>query len=172
MGATCPRFQIDSWLQLLTRPTRSAPTNREVADTCAICILYSYGVATSPSCNTRNPLLWILGVQAGMKSQSCIIWVLGALMFIAAVDAIPDPPAVNSHAVSVASRISEARGGVCEWRLKSDWSCTSSHLQIRWIVFRSADEPNLPSDWIVLTGYAADPSPPVFEGQRNLYFRS
>jgi len=104
-----------------------------------------------------------------MKSKSCIIWVLGALMAIASVDTAPDPPAVNPHTVSVASRLCVARGGVCERHLTSDWSC-SSHLQIRWIAFTSAYEPNLPSDRIALKGFAADPSPPAFETRRSLYF--
>jgi hypothetical protein len=99
------------------------------------------------------------GAQAAMKSQSCIIWVLAAFTVIALTDAIPDPPAVNPYTVSVASRICEARGPACERLLNSDLSGTS-HLQIRWIAFTWAYEPNLPSDWIVLTGYAADPSPP------------
>jgi hypothetical protein len=99
-----------------------------------------------------------------------MIWVLGALMVIASVDAVPDPPAVSRHTVSVACGLSEARGGVCERRLNCDWSCTSSHLQIRWIAFTSAYEPNLPSGWIALTGFAADPSPPTLEAQRNSYY--
>jgi hypothetical protein len=103
-----------------------------------------------------------------MKSRSCIIWVLGALMVITSADAVPDPPAVNPHTVSVASRLREARGGACERRLISDWSCTSSHLQIRWITFTSAYEPNLPSAWIALTEHAADPSPPALESLRKL----
>ncbi len=122
--------------------------------------------------NSGNPLLLIFGAQTVMKLKSCIIWVLGALMVIASVDAIPDPPAVNSHTVNVASLLCKARGAVCERRLNCDWSRSSSHLQTRWISFTSTDEPNRPSDWIVLTGYAADPSPPVFEAQHNLYFRS
>lgn len=97
-----------------------------------------------------------------MKSQSCIIWVLAVFTVIALTDAIPDPPAVNPYTVSVASRICEARDGVCERLLNSDLSVTP-HLQIRWIAVTRAYEPNLPSDWIVLTGYAADPSPPSIQ---------
>jgi len=103
-----------------------------------------------------------------MKSKSLIIWALGALMAVAAVDNVPDPPAVNPHTVSVASRMCEARGGVCDRRLDFDWRCTSPHLQIRWIALTPADEPNLPGDRIVLTGQAADPSPPALQAPRNL----
>lgn len=98
-----------------------------------------------------------------MKLQSSIIWVLAVFMVIALVDAIPDPPAVNPHTVSVASRISEARGGVCERRLQCDWSRASSHLKMLRLAVTWDYEPNLPSDWIVLTGYAADPSPPLIK---------
>ena len=119
-----------------------------------------------------NRLLLIFGAQAVMNLTSCKIWVLGALIAIASVDAIPDPPAVKSHTVNVASLLCEARGGVCERHLNCDWSCTSSHLQTRWIALASTQEPSRPGDWIVLTEYASDPSPPVFEAHRNLYFRS
>jgi len=92
-------------------------------------------------------------------------------MVIASLDAVPDPPAVNPHTVNVASRPCEARGGLCEPRLNSDRPRTSSHLQLGWIAFTAASEP-LPSDWIVLTGQAADPSPPVLESLRYSYFHS
>ena len=95
-----------------------------------------------------------------MKSRSCIIWLLGLLLAIAAVDTVPDPPAVNPHTVGVASLLREARGGVHARRLNSD-SSISSLLQVRWIAFTSAYQPNLPTDRIVLTGVATDPSPPT-----------
>jgi hypothetical protein len=106
-----------------------------------------------------------------MKSKSSTIWVLGVLLAIGSVDSVPDPPAVNPHTVSVASHLCEAHGRVCERRLNSDWS-SSSLLQVRWIAFTSAYEPNLPTDRIARTGFAADPSPPTLEARRNLYFRS
>jgi hypothetical protein len=118
----------------------------------------------------RRPSGFAIAKQAGMKSNSPIVWVLGALIAIASVDAVPDPPGVNPRTVSVTSRLCEA-GGVCERRLHSDWS-TPSHLRMRWIAFSSAYESNLPSDQIVRTGQAADPSPPALEVRRNLYFHS
>jgi hypothetical protein len=105
-----------------------------------------------------------------MKSKVCVIWFLGLLIGIASVDTIPDPPAVNPHTVSVASRLREARGGVCERRLNSDCFYTS-HLQVRGMAFTSVYEPNLPIDWIALTGFAADPSPPA-EPRRKLCFHA
>ena len=106
-----------------------------------------------------------------MKSKSCIFWVLGLLLAIASVDTVPDPPAVNPHTISVASRLFEARGGVYSRRLNSDW-CFSSLLQVRWIAFTSVYEPNLPADWIALTGLATDPSPPAPKARLKLYFYS
>jgi hypothetical protein len=106
-----------------------------------------------------------------MRSKVRIIWVLGALLAIASVDTVPDPPAVNPRTVNAASRLCEARGGVCERRTNSDWPCCSQ-LQIRWIAFTSAYEPNLPGDQIALAGFAADPSPPALESRRNLYCHS
>jgi hypothetical protein len=106
-----------------------------------------------------------------MKSKTCAIWFLGLLIGIASVDTIPDPPALNPHTFSVASRLREARGGVCERRLNSDWSCTC-HLQVRWMTFTSVCEPDLPNDWIAITGFAADPSPPALEARLEFYFHS
>jgi len=95
-----------------------------------------------------------------MKSRSCIIWVLGLLLAIASLDTVPDPPALNRRAVSVASLLCEVRGDVRERRFNSD-SSISSLVQVRWIAFTAWYEPNLPKDRIVLTGFATDPSPPA-----------
>ena len=109
--------------------------------------------------------------ETGMKSKALFIWFLGLLIGIAAVDVIPDPPAVNPRTVSFASRLREVRGGVPEWRLSSRWSC-NSHLQVRWIALASVYEPNLPVDSIAMTAFAADPSPPAPEAPPALYFHS
>jgi hypothetical protein len=94
-----------------------------------------------------------------MKLSSCMIWVLGLLLAIAAVDTIPDPPAVNPGAIGVAYILGDVGGDVHERRLNSD-SSISLLLQVRWIAFTSTYEPNLPTDRVVLTGFATDPSPP------------
>lgn len=91
--------------------------------------------------------------------RSCIILVVGLLLAIASVDAVPDPPAVNPHAVGAAYILCSACGDVRECRLNSD-SSISLLAQVRWVAFASAYEPNLPTDRIVLTGFATDPSPP------------
>ena len=95
-----------------------------------------------------------------MKPKAILIWFLGLLIGVAAVDVILDPPAVNPRTVSFASRLREVRGGAPERRSSSRWSSTSQ-LQIRWIAFTSVYEPNLPVDWIAMTAFAADPSPPA-----------
>jgi len=109
-----------------------------------------------------------------MKFNSWIIWVLGALMVIASLDAIPDPPAIYPRTVNVvASHLCKAPGGLCERHGNCNWFCRSSNqFQIRSIIFTSVYEPNLPSDWIALTGQAADPSPPILEALGKLYFQS
>jgi len=105
-------------------------------------------------------LSWIFRCRAEMKLSSCIIWVLGLLLAITSVDAVPDPPAVSPRAVAVDYSLCDVCGDVHERRLNSD-SSLSLLLQVRWIAFTSAYEPNLPGDRIVLTGFATDPSPPL-----------
>lgn len=95
-----------------------------------------------------------------MQSRACIIWVLGLLLAIVSLDTVPDPPALNPRAVSVASLLCEARGDLRERRFYTD-SSISSLLQVRWIAFTASYEPNLLDDRIVLTGFASDPSPPA-----------
>lgn len=92
-----------------------------------------------------------------VKWKLCITAVLVAMMVTASLDAVPDPPAVNPHKVSIVSPLCEARGAMCKQHLDSHSLCSSSHhLQISWIAFTSAYVPNLPNDWIVLTGQASD----------------
>jgi hypothetical protein len=54
------------------------------------------------------------------------------------------------------------------------WTCPFlPTFQVRWSTRTSIYEPSLPSDWIVLTGQAADPSPPtILDAPGKLYFRS
>jgi hypothetical protein len=94
-----------------------------------------------------------------MKLRSCIFWVLGLLLAIASVDPIPDPPAVNPGAVGVALVLCDLRDDVHERWLDCD-SSISLLFRFRSIACTSAFEPILPTDRIVLTAFAADPSPP------------
>jgi hypothetical protein len=95
-----------------------------------------------------------------MKSMSCTIWVLGLLLAIASLDTLPDPPAVSPRTVSGISFLREVGSDMRERQLNCDLSISSLH-QVRWIAFTSACEPNPFKDLIVLTGLAADPSPPA-----------
>jgi len=97
--------------------------------------------------------------KAGMKSKPCIIWILGFFLAIASVDTVPDPPAVNSRAVSVASRLCEAPRCLHDWWLTFDLSIPSL-VQVRWIVFTAATDSDPPCDRLVQVGFATDPSPP------------
>jgi hypothetical protein len=96
-----------------------------------------------------------------MKPNPYLLWTLGVVLALAAVDTIPDPPAVNPHVVNVVSRICDSGSGACEQPLKGGWFCYSSHLHATRIAFTAASEPSLPPDGIVLTGHAADTSPPL-----------
>lgn len=109
--------------------------------------------------NAGNPLS--LMSVSGMRANQYLFWILGAVLALAAIDTIPDPPAVNPHTVKTVSRLYDLGGSVCEQRLTSGWFCFSSHLHATRIAFTVASEPGLPRDWIVLTGQAADTSPPV-----------
>lgn len=110
--------------------------------------------------NTGNPVSLVS--VPGMRTKPYLLWILGAILVVTAVDTIPDPPAVNPHTVKVVSRLCDSGGGVCEQRLNSGWFCFSSHLHATRIAFTSAWEPSLPHDRIVLTtGQAADTSPPI-----------
>ncbi len=99
-------------------------------------------------------------VQARMKPRSCTIWVLGLLLAIASVDAVPDPPAVNRPASSTASLVRKARVDVHERWLNPN-AFISLLIQAHWITLTSAYEPNLPTDRIVKTGSTTDSSPPA-----------
>ena len=95
-----------------------------------------------------------------MKTHSYLLWILGVVLALASVDTIPDPPAVNPHTVSVVSQFSDSGASGSEQRLNNGWFCFSSQLHAARIAFTSASEPSLPRDSIVLTGQAADTSPP------------
>jgi hypothetical protein len=107
--------------------------------------------------------------QSAMKSKLFIVGLLG-LLIVASADGVPDPPAVTPHAVSVVSFLHQAARAVFERRLNFDGFSTPSHsrLQTHWMACTSGHEPSLPSDRIIITGYAADPSPPVLETPRNV----
>jgi hypothetical protein len=119
------------------------------------------GKGAGPIPGVRNLLSLALGVRAEMKSIFYTASILVALMVIASLDNIPDPPAVNPHTVDVTSRQHEIRAGICEQHLDNDSSSVFSYLLLRRIAFPQPYEPNRPSDWFSRTGHAADSSPPA-----------
>jgi hypothetical protein len=94
----------------------------------------------------------------GMLKQSirCTIWILSALLVIASLDAIPDPPAVNPHTVTV--RIASERAE----SLPEYNSPLNPFAPFRTPGILVEDiEPDCPSSVIAQTRQAADPSPPA-----------
>jgi hypothetical protein len=88
------------------------------------------------------------------------IWVLCALIVIASLDAVPDPPIVNPQTVAAkAACLRELPASPHEDRWACEFFRASSH--ITWITLAWVHEPMRPSDRIALTGRAADPSPPT-----------
>ncbi len=97
-----------------------------------------------------------------MKSICYMVLALGALILVASIDAVPDPPAVNPHSASVkAPCLREFAGGFREERVTCNSASISPHVPIRRARLTDAVDPNRPSAGIALTGHAADPSPPV-----------
>jgi hypothetical protein len=93
-----------------------------------------------------------------MKLISCMIWVLGSFFIIAALDTRPDPPAVNPTAASckaVSLHDNFVRPAVrgCDSLFASDPSLIE-------LVAVDPSDPRLPANPLVLTGHAADSSPP------------
>ena len=82
-----------------------------------------------------------------MGSKSFIVYSLAAVMVVACVDTIPDPPAVNPHRVSITSTIREACGAG-EWRSSEDCVFTPIQSPQPWAVFTTI-EPQLPNDLII-----------------------
>jgi hypothetical protein len=103
------------------------------------------------------------------RSIWCTIWILGALLVVASLDAIPDPPALDPHTVTVKvpapSELAENLGGHSE-NVSSLNAIAQS--QTPGTVFIEATKPDCPSDVIAQTGQAADPSPPALAGLRYL----
>ena len=106
-----------------------------------------------------------------MKSVSCMIWILAALLAIATLDARPDPPGVVNPGAD--------RGNVLQVH---DWSCATPMRRFDCLdtassspsslVAADAFEPYRPSDRMLQAGLAADPSPPALHAGRKQFFQS
>jgi hypothetical protein len=94
-----------------------------------------------------------------MKLLSCTIWILGALVVISTLDALQDPPAVSpSSVVGQALSLRHCSCDAVMWR--SDCPGTSYPAPLG-VVAADVCKLHRPSNRLVFTGNAGDPSPPV-----------
>lgn len=105
-----------------------------------------------------------------MRSLSCTIWILAALLIAAVLDDIPDPPAANPRAaVCKVLHLRDYAGDTAMRR--GDSVATPDPFPVS-LVAPDTCESCRPSDCMVLTGQAADPSPPAPRVGRKLAFQS
>ena len=100
-----------------------------------------------------------------MKLMRWTIWVLGVLLITATLDSQPDPPALNpSNALST---VLSQHDCVCSAPIqRRDSLATSVPCPIS-LVTADSCEPYRPSDRMILTVQAADPSPPAIQAGRT-----
>lgn len=97
-----------------------------------------------------------------MKLLVYIALVLGPLLVAASLDAIPDPPAVNPHAVEVrTSTLCQFQPAFDEQRFQCGAFFVFPHHAFRRIDFAGATEPIRSGDDVALLRSAGDPSPPA-----------
>lgn len=92
----------------------------------------------------------------------CTVWVLGAVLIAASLDARPDPPAIGPHSGMVKASSPQD----CADASRDSSGCfATAPPQVRVQIHRTAvvheDAPNRPCDFIARMGQAADPSPPA-----------
>lgn len=105
-----------------------------------------------------------------MKSIRWTIWILGTLLVVATVDSRPDPPAVNPS--TALAKVLQLPDCSCDTATRlSDAIATSVPVPVS-LVAAEASQPYRPSDRMILTGQAADPSPPTPQAGRKLFFQS
>jgi len=92
-----------------------------------------------------------------MRSISCVIWILGAVLVIATLDAQPDPPALNPSAA--AAKVLQLHDYSCDTAIERCDSFVSAASPVS-LVAAGMYEPWRPMDPMVVTGQAADSSPP------------
>jgi len=98
-------------------------------------------------------------MRAHMRSVWCTIWLLGALLVIAMLDNLPDPPAANpTTARFEASCLHQDTAGSATPADTS--SGTSFRLSVCFAV-TDAFESHPRNSRLALTEHAADPSPPA-----------
>jgi hypothetical protein len=104
-----------------------------------------------------------------MKSIRYTIWILLAFVVIATLDSQPDPPAVNPGSSLCKALHHDASSDTATQRL--DRLSAPSSFPVR---RNAADawEPYRPTDRMILTVHAADPSPPSAPTLLKLSFQS
>ena len=94
-----------------------------------------------------------------MTLMRCTIWILGALVVMATIDALPDPPAVNPS--SAVGQILHLQLDACDTLTgRCDSVATSYPFPVSWGA-ASECKHYRPTDRMVLTGQLGDPSPPA-----------
>jgi hypothetical protein len=91
-------------------------------------------------------------------------WLAFLVLFVAFIDSVQDPPAINLHNGSC--RISALRVGRTSTPLEEEWVVASGclvHIDITWLSFIGHFDNDLVGVCpIPLVRHAADPSPPLF----------
>jgi hypothetical protein len=95
-----------------------------------------------------------------MKSFSWIVWIIGAILVIGTLDTVQDPPAINPGAVLC--KIVQLHDATPDRLMRRRLSLrpVQHSLPPNWIASYACDIYH-PSDQAILTGQAADPSPPL-----------
>ncbi len=93
-----------------------------------------------------------------MKSIRCTIWILLSFVVIATLDSQPDPPAVNPS--TTLCKVLQ-HDSLCAPEVQRFDSLATSFAFPVSLVAADACQPHRPSDRLILTVQAADPSPPT-----------
>jgi hypothetical protein len=93
-----------------------------------------------------------------VKSVSCIVWILGALL-LAALDTRPDPPAVNPGSTGYKS--SQIHAFSCPDAVQRCDSFVASNRFLTGELAAVTSEPGRSTDPMVIAGHAANSSPPT-----------
>lgn len=121
-------------------------------------MLYISHLSREPSCNGLSSF------EGGLKLKH-LVWLICLLLFIAAVDTIPDPPAINPPAGHSSTVAAAHDGGPLtlfdkQWRLVSN---SPRGFVLGWLTERFAlVEKPVSASLRPLVEHASDPSPPAW----------
>ena len=97
--------------------------------------------------------------MSGSTQMTGIVWVLSALLVVAMLDRIPDPPGANPS--SVQCKVLQLGDDSSRTATDSPNAIGTVYSAVIDLIPAETREPLRPSDWIVHAGLAADPSPPA-----------